>query len=61
MVLFPRIMIVAVGVLAHHYWVRRGFPQSAEIVSRPTPGARAVDAGAKGPQDPAIPRAEVLP
>jgi arabinofuranosyltransferase len=56
----------------HYYWVRRGFPQSAEIVARlraldyswdgePTVdfaaphGGSAVDAGAKGPQDPAIP------
>jgi hypothetical protein len=62
----------------HYYWVRRGFPQSAEIVSRlrgldyywdgePTVdfaaphAAGAVDAGGKGPQDPAIPRAEDLP
>lgn len=56
----------------HYYWVRRGFPQGAEIVARlraldyswdgePTVdfaaphGGPAVDAGAKGPQDPAIP------
>lgn len=56
----------------HYYWVRRGFPQGAEIVARlraldyywngePTVdfaaphGVPAVDAGAKGPQDPAIP------
>jgi hypothetical protein len=56
----------------HYYWVRRGFPQGAEVVARlrgldyywdgePTVdfaapyAAPVVDAGGKGPQDPAIP------
>lgn len=56
----------------HHYWVRRGFPQGAEITARlraldytwdgettidfaAPHGAATVDAGPKGPQDPAIP------